>query len=70
MEIHSYLSQIIEASVSYGVPLEDAVEAEGIAATTLWRWQNKAAEPKYATARALIRRMRIMTRGQQPEKVA
>lgn len=62
MIIFSYMEQLTFAAEQYGVDLDDAAQAEGIAGTTLWRWRARNAEPRLATTQALIRRMEIMAK--------
>ena len=50
MKILSYLEQLRDAATEYGVPLSAAAAAEGIAATTVWRWNVRGSAPKLDTA--------------------
>ena len=60
MDIPSYLVQLRQAADHYGVSLASAADAEGIAATTVWRWNTRNTEPKYTTTQAILKRMKRM----------
>lgn len=61
MEIQSYLAQLHRAAEHYGVSLADAADAEGIDRSTVWRWDQRNAEPKYHTTLAVLRRLKKMS---------
>lgn len=56
----TYLDQLRALAEKRGVDLKAACVAEGIASTTLMRWENGSAHPSEAKAKALWDRILMM----------
>ena len=57
----TYLAQLDALCSSAGLDLADVCDAEGVAATTLWRWRKGRVHCREATALALFERIGLMT---------
>jgi len=57
----TYLEQLDTLCSSAGLDLADVCDAEGVAATTLWRWRKGRVHCREATALALFERIGLMT---------
>ena len=53
----TYLEQLKRLAAEHGVDLRSACKAEGIAQTTLMRWEKGEAHPREETAKALFARI-------------
>ena len=56
----TYLEQLDALCALGGLDLAAVCNAEGVAATTLWRWRNRKAHCREATALALFERIGMM----------
>lgn len=66
----TYLEQMKRAAKEAGVDLTSACDSEGIADTTLARWNKKEACPREATARAVLNRIKRMARAEETQEAS
>lgn len=66
----TYFDQLKSLSTELGIPLKDACREEGIAMTTLMRWEKREAHPREETAASLFDRIKVMASTKSTTKAA